>query len=712
MRATIISQTWARLLAWLSAYALAALLPSALAAQEDTTYQILSVRYHLELLPADRAVRCTDTLGLRLRPGVGETISLRLFPLFRVSGVTVGGKAASFTLERDRLLVGDLPDDTTAEVVVEYAGRIPTPTEFAQIGEDRAVFHEEGVLPTGPYDLRSLRGSITVPKGWEAIAAGALADRREHADSVTYVWESIVAQANVGWICAGVYAREEIRAGGVTLSTYLAPEDSASAPAVLSRVKDVLRFYGGWFTPYRFPKLAIVEVDNSVAGRNVLAIAAPSFILVKKLAFETEDVFNQVQSVLPHEIAHQWWPLTVFIRDVDAAFLSEGMCEYSALLYAESSGNMTSRDSLAHHPLLRLLLARVAKGDDQPLQQKVDLRQLPTHYLKASYVHNMLREVMGDSLFRRLYAEYAKRFALSRATLEDFQGIAERLHGRSLDWFFRQWVTGKGIPRLKIYNVKTAPLPHSGEGWVTRGRVRVIGYEKYTALVQVGAETAHGMLTTSAWIGGDSAGGYRNDVPFEIRTATRPRKVLLDPDGGLLKIQRIAVKLGELRDRSDGVMIVGTAANGASLEHLARHDSAAMDQSGWSIAIKADTAATLADLQRDHVFLYGTTRENSVARDLAGKFPFACGGDSVMVEGEMMRDSTLGLIQAIENPYLASGTLAWVAPFSPAARPELLPYDYSWVLVRGNDPVAHGVWEVRDDDLVVEIPALEEPGKR
>jgi hypothetical protein len=688
----------------LLALAALAAAPVLLWAQTDTTYRIVSSRYRLELLPSDKAIRCTDTLGIRLGAGADGSVSFRFFPLYRITGVTVGGRAAPFALERDRLSVRDVPREGTAEIVVEYAGRIPVPTEFAQIGEDRAVFHEEGVVPTGLYDLTYVRGAITVPRGWDALAVGTLAAKAEGTDSVTFVWESAAPLPNLGWICAGVYVRETARDGGLDISTFLSPEDSAAAPAILSRVRDVLGFYGGRFSPYRFPKLAIVEVDNSVAGKNVLAIAAPSFIMVKKFAFETKDVFNQVQSILPHEIAHQWWPATVYVNDEDVALLSEGMCEYSALLYAEASGNMSSRDSLGHHPLLRLLLARVAKGEDQPLRQKADLRALPTHYLKASYVHNMLRAMLGDSLFGRLYAEYAARFALTRATMEDFEGIAERLGGRPLGWFFRQWVTGKGIPRLKIYNVKTAQAA-AGAGWLTRGRVRMIGYEKYTALVRVGVETPRGPAGVAVWIGADSAGGYRNDVPFEIRSEGRPTRAILDPDGGLLKIQKIAAKLGELRDRGDGVMIIGTAGgHAAALARLARRDSAAMEASGWSITMKADTASTLADLQREHVFLYGTTRENSVAGDLSGKFPMTCGGDSVVAGGETLRDSSLAIIQAVENPYLASGTLVWVAPLTPAASPELLPYDASWVLVRGNEQIAQGVWDVRDDDLVVTLP--------
>lgn len=668
----------------------------------DSTYEIVSHRYRLEILPGERGVRCTDTLGIRLAPDAEDDISLRLFPLYRVSSVAVRGRPVEFSVSNDRLLVQDIGRDTIVDVEVQYAGRLPVITEFAQVSEERAVFHEEGILPHGPEALRFVRGAITVPFGWSAIAVGALVAEVRSNDSATFVWEFEGPIPTVGWLCAGPFAREEIRDGPLTISTFLAREDSASAPSVLARAKEVLRFYSGWFTPYRFSKLAIVEVDNAVAGRNILAVAAPSFILVKKLAFETKDVYNQVLSILPHEIAHQWWPSTVFIGDEDAAFLSEGLCEYSALMFAESAGTGTARDSLGRHPLLRSLLSRVAKGEDRPLRQRADLRALPTHYLKASYVHNMLRTIMGESLFRRLYAQYAVRFHLAKAELSDFQSVAESLYGRTLGWFFAQWVTGRGIPRLKIYNVKSAL---GARGWTTKGRVRIVGYEKYTALVSVGVETdSAGTAGTEVWIGTDSSGVYRNDVAFEISSGGRePLRAILDPDGGLLKAQRIAVKFGELRDPDAGVMIIGGGPHRERLWQLARRDSAAMDASGWSLQLKSDSASTLADLQRDRVFLYGTEAENSVVREIAGKFPMRSGGDSVEVEGEMVRDSTLALLQAIENPFRASGMLCWIAPLSPAANPELLPHDYSWVLVRGNEPIAHGNWEVTDEDLVVEL---------
>ena len=250
--------------------------------------------------------------------------------------------------------------------------------------------------------------------------------------------------------------------------------------------------------------------------------------------------------------------------------MSEGFCEYSTLLYQEAHHTMTMRDSLAHHPLLRPLLIRAQQGNDLPLQQKADLRSIPTQYLKASYVHNMLRRIMGDSLFAGLYHQYALRFSEHHATMSDFQHLAETLSGKKLDWFFDQWITKTGIPQMKIYNVKS--ISENGQ-WTTRGRVRIVGYQKFSSFVTVGIQTESDMQTTQVFLGSDSGGVYHNDVPFAIQSSTKPIRAVLDPHGDVLKIQKLPPKFSDLRDPGDGLMIVGSLEHSEYLLGLARKDS-------------------------------------------------------------------------------------------------------------------------------------------
>ena len=668
--------------------------------KDEQGFEIISHRARLQLFPQSLALQGVDTLSLRIADPRPDKLSLRMIRMLSADDVFMKGKQREFTQKSDRLEIDDVPSDSVVDVVVSYTGNFAFRSEFSGFTTERAVLREDEVLPTGPKAYRFSRLSLVVPSDWTTIAVGGKVSESATADTTTTVWEFNQSLPNLGWICAGKFVTYEDHTSAVPISVHLFQDDSLSAAKVLALTKEVLPFYSKMFSPYRFPKLDIVEVEDWFAGRNALAIAAPSYIMVKKQAFTTDDPFNQVEAILAHEIAHQWWPATVYVEDQDAALLSEGMCEYSALMFNESKGMIGRRDSLGNHPLLRSLISKVINGRDAPLQKKADLRAQPTQYLKSSYVHNMLRRLLGDSLFAALYHEYARRFALQRVGMQQFQDLAGELYGKKLDWFFDQWVKNRGMPRLRLYNVKTV---QSGTAWKTRGRVRMLGYKKYSTFIDAGVRTSKQLSTARLFIGVDSAGVYHNDAGFEITTDEKPSQAILDPKGDVLKIQKLPVKLGDLRDPSDGVMIIGTLKHAEYLLGRARKDAAAMENSGWSMEVKFDTSVTLSDLQQERVFLYGNADENSVAADLAAKFPMHVQGSSILANGEKLSDSTLALIQMIESPYTSNGTFCWIVPFSQHAQPELLPLDASWALVRGKDEITSGTWVVTDEDLTVDI---------
>ena len=664
----------------------------------DSSYEITGYHVDLRIYPAQNGIVCCDTITIHRITPRRDSIAVRFPPFYEVESLFVNGKESKFRAGEGIILLTGLPRDTVVQCRLIYSGVVDFHSEFSRITPDRAILRAEEFLPSsfGPQTIRSLRMAVTVPRGWSIFAPGDVVYSDTVDDSVKAVFSLQEPVPTIGWICAGKYRSQSD--SDVTVSLF--QDDTNSVVPMLSEAKKVLAFYSSRFQPYRFHDLKIVEVDDWVAGRNVLAIAVPSMILVKKLALNAETKFDRVEAILPHEIAHQWWPMTVFIKDEDAALLSEGMCEYSSLMFSEYTGKLSARDSLQHHPLLRPLLLRIEGKKDLPLRQKADLRSVPTHYLKSSFVHNMLRKIIGDSSFFRLYHEWAQRYALHTGTQDDFQHIAEVISRKRLDWFFDQWTSNRGVPKLKIYRVKSDSV---AGGWITRGRVRLLGYEKYTTPVDVAVKNPHEFRRVSVWLGIDSAGVYHNDVGFEIRSEQKPLEAILDPAGDLLKIQKLPVKLSDLRDPGDGIMIVGTQRNGASLVALARHDSAEMNHAAWSITIKPDSEVTLADLQQERVIIYGTGPENSVITGMEGKFPYRLVHDSIRIRNESVYDSSLGLVQCIENPYNTQGLMVWIAPLSPKAHPELLPFESSWSVIRGKEEISSGTWEEHDEDLSVPI---------
>ena len=61
-------------------------------------------------------------------------------------------------------------------------------------------------------------------------------------------------------------------------------------------------------------------------------------------------------------------------------------------------------------------------------------------YSKGSLVLRMLRDELGEDVFRRGLREYYERFRFRQVTGEDFENVMEDVSGRDLDAFFRRWI--------------------------------------------------------------------------------------------------------------------------------------------------------------------------------------------------------------------------------------------------------------------------------
>jgi hypothetical protein len=663
------------------------------------SYLILGHNAFVRLFPADNKVVITDTILIKYLPGSENEISLKLNPNMIVSDVLQKNSEIFFEQKGEILKIGNLKKDCN-EIVLNYSGYISLRSEFSRMNEKFAVIHESEIFPIGTESYAKVRLSIQSPIHWDIVAIGEVVRRTEKKDSAITVFVSSEKVQTLGWICGGEYSVNDNSDTDVKLSTYLYGGNSSFSQQILVELSAILKTYSEKFSKYRFKKLAIVEVDDWVAGKSVLAAAYPSVILVKKQAFQDIDPYNNVCTILPHEVAHQWWSISVFVDKNDAALLSEGFCEYSSVLFSEWTRLSYARSSLKNHPLLRPLIVRASSNRDLPLNEKTDLRSMPTYYLKGAYVHSMLRSIMGDTGFFYLLTSFAQEYFLKTVTSKDYQTLAEKIYNKKLDWFFKEWTEEADIPKLKLYRVKTE---YQDSQWITHGRIRLIGYEKkWTTPVELTVVADSVMKREAVWIGMDTNNVYRNEVAFTFTTNSKPIKVLIDPDGKLLKYQKLPVKLSDLREPAEGVMIVGTMENSEKLLTLARRDSVEMDKAGWLLRIIADTSATLADFQNDRVFLYGKCSENKIAGDAAKKFPFNISNDSVLIDGSMYSDS-VGLIQVIENPYRAQGLMCWVVALTQVSDPYLLPYDASYVVADGQKIIHKGNWEIKDEDLEVEI---------
>jgi aminopeptidase N len=148
---------------------------------------------------------------------------------------------------------------------------------------------------------------------------------------------------------------------------------------------------------------------------------------------------------MAHELAHQWWGVSVGIRCRSDFWLNEGFAEFLSLAYLEHVHG--ARAYIERIDKLKAQMDQIrARGGDRPLHFEAwtDVRdalgQVP--YLKRALFLYRLREELGENLFWRGIALYTTRHAGQLVESRDFQRAVEEASGRDLSVLFKE-VYGK-----------------------------------------------------------------------------------------------------------------------------------------------------------------------------------------------------------------------------------------------------------------------------
>jgi aminopeptidase N len=155
---------------------------------------------------------------------------------------------------------------------------------------------------------------------------------------------------------------------------------------------------------------------------------------------------------LAHELAHQWWGQGVGWNNYHEQWLSEGISQYFAALYAEHHHGRQIFERM-----LRQMRSWAMRHTDQgPVYLGYRLGHVKDDsrvfraliYNKGAAVMHMLRRYVGDEAFfrgiRRFYVDGRYR----KVGTEHLRRAMEAESGRSLARFFDGWIYGSTLPSL------------------------------------------------------------------------------------------------------------------------------------------------------------------------------------------------------------------------------------------------------------------------
>src|SRR5262249_62288360 len=144
-------------------------------------------------------------------------------------------------------------------------------------------------------------------------------------------------------------------------------------------------------------------------------------------------------------------------------------------------------------------------------------------FYKGALVFNMLRQLLGDEKFDKLMRDYFTTYQGQNVSLDEFETFASKQAGRSLRFFFGQWVDSTGVPEFHA----EYRMMRNKEGFRVPGTVKQ-ELDTFEMPVDIALRTEAGVERQTLLMKGTSA-------DFDISTKSKPVEVVVDPDSKLLR---------------------------------------------------------------------------------------------------------------------------------------------------------------------------------
>jgi aminopeptidase N len=451
----------------------------------------------------------------------------------KVSRVLLNDQPLDFRHQQEQLtftFAQPVPAGETRTVVIHYGGiprdgliisknKFKDRTFFGDNWPDRA--HHWLPVVDHPYDKATVDFVVTAPSAYQVIANGKLVEEHPLPSNRkrTHWHESVVIPTKVMVIGA---ARFAIQQSGVVqnipVESWVFPQNQQAGFSDYAMAVPVMAFFTSNVGAYSYEKLANVQSKTMYGGmENASAI------------FYNENSITgtgSAETLIAHEVAHQWFGNSASEADWLHVWLSEGFATYFTHLYIEHAHGVARRRQDMKSD--RDAVITFYHQDPLPIVgpwERAYFDLLNTNaYQKGSWVLHLLRQELGDETFWKGIREYYRLFQNKNALTADFQRVMEQASGRDLSTFFRQWIFRAGFPQLGgtwKYLKNTGSL----ELVITQNQPE----EPFECPLEIGIyDTRGGLIKT------ETVKLTGKTQKFSIPVTAKPSKIELDPNINLL----------------------------------------------------------------------------------------------------------------------------------------------------------------------------------
>ena len=249
------------------------------------------------------------------------------------------------------------------------------------------------------------------------------------------------------------YEVATVEVDGTRVQSFYNPEHARGGELVLEYGARSLTLYNELFGPYPYEEMDLVDltVRNGAAG-----VEFPQLMFIGGSYYDQERDFPDepptvddpptfLETIVVHEVAHQWFFGLVGNDQYDHAFIDEGLANDMStdVFYTAAYGpevGATERVRQLEGPYLDRLFGAGDVIVDQPTDTfPSEGAYVVAVYSKAALGFQALRSEIGDDAFFAALARYVAEYRFEVATPEDLLAAFEAESGQQLDELWRHW---------------------------------------------------------------------------------------------------------------------------------------------------------------------------------------------------------------------------------------------------------------------------------
>ncbi|NJL45464.1 MAG: M1 family metallopeptidase, partial [Leptolyngbyaceae cyanobacterium SM2_3_12] len=285
---------------------------------------------------------------------------------------------------------------------------------------------------------------VRVPGAYQVVSNGELVDTRVEGEDKIYHWhQKQVHPTYLMALAVGEFDVIQDQWEDIPVTYYVEKGRKAQGQITMGKTPQMIGFFSEKYGyKYAYPKYAQVCAADFIFGgmeNTSVTILTDRCLLDERAALDNRNS----ESLVAHELAHQWFGDLLVINHWSHAWVKEGMATYSEVMWTERE---YGPDEAAYY---RLGEARSYLSEDKSRYR----RPMVTHiyreaielydrhiYEKGACVYHMIRTELGDDLFWQAIHTFVQSHAHQTVETIDLLRAIDKATGRNLRPLFDQYV--------------------------------------------------------------------------------------------------------------------------------------------------------------------------------------------------------------------------------------------------------------------------------